>query len=68
MRHARPLGWQVVTSRRAAEKAHAADMVDIEARLAPFFPEPVKLVDDTSAPEPVVPTPRRLVPLRHQPV
>jgi hypothetical protein len=28
-----------MTTRRAAEKADAAAMIDIEARLAPFFPQ-----------------------------
>ena len=61
-----------MTSRRAAAKAHAADMIDVEARLAPFFlPPHGVLVDQPPVParEPVAPTMRRrLTPLRHEPV
>ena len=59
-----------MTSRRAAAKAHAADMIDIEARLAPYFvAPPVVLYDEPVVPaKPVAATTRRLTPLRHLPV
>jgi hypothetical protein len=35
-----------MATKRAAAKAEAAEMVDIAARLAPFFPPPVAYVID----------------------
>jgi hypothetical protein len=60
-----------MTTRRAAAKVDAAAMIDIEARLAPFFrPPPVQLIDLLldSSPETVAPPTPRHTPLRHEPV
>ena len=60
-----------MTRNRAAAKAEASEMVDIEARLAPFFRlPPVEIIDllVDSSPQSVAPMTRRRTPLRHEPV
>jgi hypothetical protein len=57
-----------MTSRRAAAKAHDADMVNVEARLAPFFPQHSVFIDEPAetpaSPLDASPRNRRLTPLR----
>jgi hypothetical protein len=60
-----------MTTRRAAAKADAEVMIDIDARLAPFFsPPPVGVIDllVDSSPQSVEPAHRRRTQLRHEPV